>query len=68
MAAIDVEDYWWDGDNLIILCHDGRRYRMKKPWLASDEFKGLDYSDDEVTIILPIMPWQTIQADTTQLK
>lgn len=59
MASIDVKDYWWDGDYFIILCHDGMKYRMEKPWLGSVEYEGVDYTDDEVTIIMPIISWET---------
>lgn len=54
-------DYWYNEDgDLVCLTEDGEKYIMKKPWLESVTFEGLDYSDTEVCTIEQTLRYDTV--------
>lgn len=42
-----VTDWWWDGDDIIIITESNEQYRLHKPYPTSIKFEGLDYDSSE---------------------
>lgn len=43
--------YWWEGDDFVIVTDEGEGYRFTKAYLASVNFSGLDYTDNGDVVI-----------------
>jgi len=45
-----VIDYWWEGDDLILVTEEGT-YRLVNAYLKDIRFKGLDFDETEECIL-----------------